>query len=203
MIEIITCEQGSPEWYQARLGLPTASEFKTVMAKGEGKTRRTYMLKLLGELMTGESEESYSNAHMERGKAQEADARNLYAFHRQVDPELVGFIKNGPKGCSPDSLIGKNGMLEVKTKLSHLQLEVLLANRVPPEHVAQCQGALWVAEREWIDFCSYRPKLPLFVIRAYRDETYIKKLSSEVDQFLAEMNDLMAKVSEYRMAEAA
>jgi hypothetical protein len=203
MIEVITCEQGSPEWFKARLGLPTASEFKTVMAKGEGKTRRAYMLKLLGELLTGESEDSYSNAHMERGKAQEPEARDLYSFHRGVEPELVGFIKSGPKGCSPDSLIGKNGMLEIKTKLSHLQLDVLLANRLPPEHVAQCQGNLWVAEREWIDFCSYRPKLPLFVIRVFRDDTYIRKMAAEVDAFLAEMNELMAKVSEYTIAEAA
>ncbi len=203
MIEIFDCEQNSPEWLKARLGIPTASNFSAVLAKGEGKTRRTYMLKLLGEVLTGECEEGYSNGHMERGHEQEPDSRNLYMFQRDVEVKQVGFIRNGSKGCSPDGLIGNNGMMETKSKMSHLHLEVLLANRLPPEHKAQCQGALWVAEREWIDFCSYRPKLPLFVTRVFRDELYIANLSAEVDRFLAEMNELMARVSEYRISEAA
>ena len=61
-------------------------------------------------------------------------------------------------------------MMEVKTKLPHLALECLLRGEFPTEHKAQCQGALWVAEREWIDLVAYWPKLPLFVARAYRDE---------------------------------
>jgi len=203
VIEIFDCEQNSDAWYAARLGLPTASEFKSILAKGEGKMRRSYMLKLIGEVLTGEREDSYSNDHMERGHAHEPDARNLYMFQRDVEIQRVGFIKNGPKGCSPDGLVGKNGMMETKSKMSHLHLDVLLRNRLPPEHTAQCQGALWVAEREWIDFCSYRPKLPLVVIRVFRDEIYIKNLASEVDAFLAEMNELMARVSEYRISEAA
>ncbi len=69
-MNIIECEQGSPGWFQARLGIPTASMFDAVMAKGKGggesKGRRTYMLKLIGERMTGEPAESYTNNHMER-----------------------------------------------------------------------------------------------------------------------------------------
>lgn len=192
MIEVLTCEQGTPEWYAARLGIPTASEFHSVLAKGEGKTRRTYMMKLIGECMTGEPTEGYSNAHMERGKLMEAEARDLYCFREDCDVETVGFIRNGSKGCSPDSLRAINGLVEIKTKLPHLQAEVLLADRLPPEHKAQCQGALWVAEREWIDFVSYWPKMPLFVKRVYRDDEYIATLASEVDRFLQEMSTYLA-----------
>lgn len=198
MLEIFNCEQGSPEWIECRLGIPTASEFKTVMAKGEGKVRRTYMLKLIGERLTGEPSESYSNSHMERGQIMEAEARDLYTFMTDVTPVRVGFLKNGDKGCSPDGLIGVDGMTEMKTKLAHLQLEVLLADRLPPEHVAQCQGNLWVAEREWIDFCSYWPKLPLFVKRVYRDEDYIKKLAAEVRAFNDEMQELIERIEPER-----
>lgn len=194
MIQIFDCEQGSPEWYAARLGIPTASEFSTVMAKGEGKTRRKYMMTLIGERLTGEIADSYSNGHMERGKIMEAEARDLYAFHTDLEPTRVGFIRNGDKGCSPDSLVTTNGMSEIKTKLPHLQLEVVLADRLPPEHVGQCQGALWVAEREWIDFVSYWPKLPLFVKRVYRDEDYIKRLASEVAAFNDEMLALIERI---------
>jgi hypothetical protein len=192
MIEILTCEQGSDEWRSARLGIPTASEFAAVRAKGEGKTRRTYMMKLIGEILTGDPSEGFSNSHMDRGKEMEPDARNLYSFRMDVEPELVGFIRNGRKGASPDSLVGANGMCEIKTKLAHLQADLLLADRLPPEHMAQLQGNLWVAEREWIDFVSYWPRMPLFVKRVYRDEAYIAGLAKEVDVFITEMDTYLA-----------
>jgi hypothetical protein len=200
MIEVFDCLQGTPEWHACRLGIPTASEFKTVMAKGEGKTRRTYMLKLIGERMTGELTDSYSNAHMERGKAMEAEARDAYSFMTDIEPQIVGFLRNGDKGASPDSLAGDVGLIEIKTKLPHLQLEVLLSDRVPPEHVAQIQGALWVAEREWIDFVSYWPKLPLFVKRVHRDEAYIAKLAAEVKAFNEEMLAIIEQINPSKAA---
>lgn len=196
-MEIFTFAQGEPEWYEARRGIPTASEFATVLAKGRGggesKTRRTYLLKLAGERLTGEVAESYSNAHMERGKEMEAEARSLYEFMRDSETQQVGFIRNGNAGCSPDALVGDAGMVEIKTKLPHLQLDALLANELPPEHKAQCQGALWIAEREWLDFVSYWPKLPLFVTRVTRDEPYIARLREAVDEINAEIDAIVRK----------
>lgn len=196
-IEIYRGDQGTEEWKRIRSGIPTASEFATVLAKGRGggesKTRRTYLLKLAGERLTGEPAESYSNGHMERGKAIEAEARDAYAFMRDADYEQVGFIRNGNAGCSPDGLIGDDGMVEIKTKLPHLQLEVLLANELPAEHVAQCQGALWIAEREWLDFVSYWPRLPLFTVRVQRDEAYIARLKIEVADFNSELDAIIKR----------
>jgi hypothetical protein len=123
--EIIECEQNSPEWLRARMGIPTASAFSDVLAKGEGKTRRTYMLKLAGELITGEPMESFSNAHTERGHLLEEEARDLYTLQTGADIARVGFIRNGRAGCSPDSLIGEEGGLEIKTKLPHLLIETI------------------------------------------------------------------------------
>ena len=197
-MQIIECDQGTDEWLRARMGIPTASQFCTVMAKGKGgaesKTRKTYMLKLAGELLTGQPMDSFSNAHTERGHEMEPEARNLYAFMKDTEPQLVGFIRNGQKGCSPDSLVGPDGMVEIKTKLPHLQVDCLLCDEVPSEHVAQCQGNLWVAEREWIDFVSYWPKLPLFVIREYRDEEYLKTLADEIDRFNEELAETVERV---------
>lgn len=205
-VEFIECEQGSEEWFRARMGLPTASEFSTILASGRGgapsKSRQTYMLKLIGDRMSGEPMESYSNAHMERGKMMEAEARENYAFVQQVEPQLVGFARNesvcnGPIGASPDSLINDTGTLEVKTKLPHLQLEVLLADAVPNEHIAQIQGQLLVCEREWADFVSYWPNLPLFVKRVYRDDKYINGiLVPELNRFLDEMLVLETKIKQ-------
>jgi len=203
-LEIFNCEQGSVEWFAARAGIPTASEFDTVMAKGKGggesKTRRTYMLKLIGERLTGEPMQHFSNAHTERGHEMEPEARDLYVMLTEIDVERVGFIRRGNAGCSPDSLIGNDGMLEIKTKLPHLQLDVILSDELPSEHRAQCQGQLWIAEREWVDFVSYWPGLPLFAKRVFRDEDYIKKLAEAVRVFNDELEETMAKVQQYRRA---
>lgn len=206
MIQIIDCDQNSPEWFTARAGIPTASNFATIMAKGKSGgdsiTRRKYMHKLAGEILTGEVQEGFTNSHMERGHEMEPDARNMYALMTDAQPELVGFVRNGQKGASPDSLVGDTGLLEIKTKLPDLLIDVLIRDEFPAEHKAQCQGALWVAEREWIDIAVYWPKLPLFIKRAYRDETYIADMSIAVDAFNSELADVVEKVRRYGLPEA-
>lgn len=204
---IIDCAQNSDEWFRARMGIPTASEFSTVMAKGKGgaesKTRQTYLYKLAGEIITGEPMESYSNAHMERGKVMEDEARSYYEFMTDAECERVGFIRNGRKGASPDSLIGADGMVEIKTKLPHLMIETILRGEFPPEHKAQCQGQLWVAEREWIDIAVYYPGMPIFVTRATRDEEYIRELERAVDAFNSELDAIVARVRAYETRKEA
>jgi len=197
-MQILDCEQGSGDWFRARMGIPTASEFATVLANGRNgeasKTRRTYMLKLAGEIITGEPMENYCNGHMERGIALEPEARDFYSFMSDVQLTKVGLIVNGPKGCSPDSLIGDNGILEIKTALPHLLIDLLLKDEFPTAHKAQCQGQLWIAEREFVDIAVYWPKLPLFVKRTYRDEAYIAALAAAVDAFNAELQATVERV---------
>lgn len=204
---IHTFEQGSEEWHRARCGIVTASMFKTILGikkdAADKKTRQTYMRQLAGEIITGEPAETYSNAHMERGKVMEAQARAEYAFDANVDLVQVGFIQNGPKGCSPDSLIGANGLLEIKTALPPIVIEKILKDDFPPEHKAQCQGALWVAEREFVDISIFWPKMPRFVKRAYRDEIYIAELAEGVEAFNTELADMVSTVRRYGMKEAA
>ena len=205
MLTVYDCEQGSEDWFRARMGIPTASEFGTVLAPragSEGKMRRTYLHKLAGEIITGEPMERYGNAHMERGHKMEAEARSLYAFMSDADPTQIGFLRNGQKGCSPDSLIGDAGMLEIKTKLPHLLIDCILKDDFPAEHKAQCQGALWVAEREWVDIAVYWPRMPLFVKRAYRDEEYISKLSDAIDAFNADLAAVVDRIKAYGVGPA-
>lgn len=206
-MQIIDCEQNSEEWLKARMGIPTASEFSTVMAKGRGggdsKTRQTYLYKLAGEIITGQPMESFSNAHTDRGHAMEAEARSAYELIADVDCQPVGFIRSGRKGASPDSLVGDVGLVEIKTKLPHLVIEALLRGEFPPEHKAQCQGQLWVSEREWVDIAVYWPGMPLFVTRAWRDEPYIRELSAGIDQFNAELDMIVDRVRAYGRKAAA
>lgn len=207
MIEIMDVEQGTAEWFTARAGIPTASKFATVMAVGKqgGKsvTRVEYLNKLAGEILTGEPMSTYRNDDMERGHEQEGEARDLYTFMYSREPQQVGFVRNGMKGCSPDSLIGSDGGLEIKSALAHIQIERLLRGTLPPEHKAQVQGSLWVCERAWWDFASYCPKLPLFVVRVERDEDYIKKLAAEVDLFNTELQQTVEYIRRYGQKDAA
>lgn len=200
-LQIIDCEQGSPEWFAARAGIPTASMFDTVCAKGRGgaesKTRKKYLYQLAGERITGQPMENYSNGYMERGKAMEGEARDLYAMVNDCEPQRVGFMRRGDAGASPDSLIGPDGLLEIKTKAPHLQIEVLLADRLPPEHVDQVQGQLWISGRSWCDFVSYFPGMPLFVARVHRDEKHIATIKAEVEEFNAEMAALLVRIQNY------
>lgn len=206
-IEIFDVPQNSPEWRQARLGIATASEFSSIMASGRGgaesKTRRKYLLRLAAEIISGAPIETFYSPDMARGHLMEDEARNLYAFMHDVEPQRVGFVRNGPKGCSPDAFIGDKGILEIKTQRGDLLLETLLKNEFPPEHRAQCQGALWVCERDYIDICVYWPNLPLFVKRAYRDDVFIAALSCAVDEFNEELAETVERVRRYGMLEAA
>jgi hypothetical protein len=204
-MNIIECEQGSPEWFEARRGLPTASEFATVMAKGRGGgeslTRTKYLYTLAGEILTGEVQPGYTNEHMERGKAMEEEARQMYALMQFEEPKRVGLIKNLIAGASPDSLIGENGLLEIKTALPHIQLQRLDLNRLPPEHVAQVQGQLWVSGRNFCDFVSYWPKLPMLCVRIERDEQKIAEIQDEVRAFVRELALLVERYKDPKQLE--
>lgn len=197
-LQIIDCEQGTPEWLEARLGLPTASRFSDILAKGEGKMRARYLRDLAADIIRGYPEpDIYSNAHMERGHDQEGEARALYAF-TYAPVSRVGFMRNGRAGASPDSLVGADGGLEIKTALGHIQIERIQRGTCPSEHVAQVQGNLWISGRSWWDFMSYSPDMPPLVVRVERDEAYIANLSKAVDAFNEELDSLVASIRSFQ-----
>jgi hypothetical protein len=196
-VEVINCEQNTPEWYAARLGIPTASCFHMVMASGRGggesKTRQTYLYQLVGELLTGKPAEGYTNADMARGHEMEPRAREDYAFITDTQPVQVGFVRNGIAGASPDSFVGENGLLEIKTKKPSVFMEYLLRDDLPPEHVKQLQGQLWVCEREWVDLLVWWPELKPLRYRVERDEKFILEISSAVRAFNDDLQATLAK----------
>jgi len=204
MIEILDCAQNSPEWYQHRSGIPTCSDYATLIAKGKGAAESVGRQKLVkvkaGELITGKPTDSFSNVHTDRGHTMEQEVCDLYAFMENVEPQVVGFVRNGQTGGSPDRFIGDNGILEIKTKLPHILIDVIKDDEFPSEHKAQCQGLLSVCEREWIDIVCYWPGMPFFKKRAYRDEAYIKTLNSAVDKFNEDVAKLVAELRAYGLA---
>lgn len=190
--------QGSPEWLAARCGNATASEFASILAKGQGKMRASYLRRIVAERLTGKPVETYSNAHMERGTLQESDARAEYEAETGNLVQQVGFIKHAElaAGCSPDGLIDADGGGEIKSVIPTVQVETILAGGYPSEHKAQVQGNLWITGRRWWDFVSYcpdmlKPSLRLYVFRVQRDEEYIATLEAEVRRFLGDADRLV------------
>ncbi|NWD74813.1 YqaJ viral recombinase family protein [Pseudomonas gingeri] len=200
-MQIITdIQQGTPEWLALRLGIATCSELDCLLVNGKGEAgfgagAFTYMHTLIGERITGELADPFTgNRHTERGHELEGVARALYEEREEVKTSQVGIILNHGAGYSPDSLVGSKGLTEIKTKLPKFQVELILSGEIPKEHVAQCQGGLWLSEREWIDFICYWPGMPLFIKRAYRDEVMIRKLVERVKTFYEILDERMNKV---------
>lgn len=193
-------EQGGDAWHAARMGIVTMSELQCLLVNGKGPGgfgagAISYMSQLIGERITGEPADAFQgNRHTERGHELEPIARDLYCERTGNEVQEVGIILNHGAGYSPDSLVGGDGLTEIKTKLPKYQVEVLLAGEIPKEHIAQCQGGLWISEREWIDFISYWPGMPLFVKRAYREEKMISLIAERVEAFYAEMDRRMEMV---------
>ena len=192
--EIIDCEQGGPEWFAARCGVVTASNFSDVLAGGKGITRRKLLYATAAEILAGEPAETFAgNKHTERGKLWEAEIRSLYMATAREPVTQIGFIKRGRIGCSPDSCVGTEGGLEIKTRLPHLQIEVLEAGVLPSENVAQVQGQMLVTGWQFIDYISYSRGLPTFEIRVFRDTEYLSKLNGELARFNAEVDAIVEK----------
>lgn len=199
--EFFDVEQGSEEWHELRRGIPTASMFKVLMVENDTKAgRTTYLHKLAGERITGVPAVSFVNEYMEKGKEIEPEIRRQYAFLRDCEPMQIGFVRNGKAGASPDSLIGETGMMEAKKAEPHILIPMLMKLQAdmkyfPPEHRAQCQGNLMVAECEWIDLIVFaHPKMKPLIVRADRDEPYIARLRDAVDVFDLELRRLVEKL---------
>jgi len=195
MIEEII--QGSDEWKALRLGKVTASRVADVIAKtksGYCASRANYMAQLIAERLTGIAAESYTNAAMQHGTDTEPEARCAYEFYKERAVDQIAFVHH-PKidqaGCSPDGLVGSEGLVEIKCPSTATHLETLLGQAIPGRYEAQMQFQMACTGRKWCDFVSYDPRMPehmrLFVTRLLRNDKLIAEIESEIAAFLLEM----------------
>jgi YqaJ-like viral recombinase domain len=190
--------QQSTEWYELRLGIPTASEFsKIVTPKGQlSKQARDYAFRLIAEAILQETSESLNKLEwLSRGKELEPEAARLYEFQYDLTTQVVGLITNdeGTLGASLDRLVGADGCLEIKCPAAWTHVGYMVED-FGDEYKPQVQGQLLIAEREWCDRFSYHPRLPPHCHRTYRDEVFIKLLSKSLDAFLEMKAEMIAKV---------
>jgi putative phage-type endonuclease len=161
---------------------------------GYGASRANYAAQLIAERLTGVVAESYTNAAMQHGTDTEPEARSAYEFYHGVTVEQVAFVPHPTipdAGCSPDGLVGDDGMVEIKCPMTATHLDTLLGQSTPAKYIDQMQFQMACASRKWCDFVSYDPRLPehmrLFVRRVSRDDNRIAELETEAVLFLKEI----------------
>nr|DAU84976.1 MAG TPA: Exonuclease [Caudoviricetes sp.]DAY75136.1 MAG TPA: Exonuclease [Caudoviricetes sp.] len=189
----LDCEQGSEEWLQARLGIPTATGFENIVtATGKKSSAQIkYMAELIEESIIGLQDESFKSRFMERGNQLEPLARSAYEFITGNAVTQVGGVyldENKEVMVSPDGLIPelKKG-LEIKCPKMSTHIRYLLEGGVPSEYVIQVQANLWVTGYETWDFVSYCPeyqKQPLYIFTTHRDQALMTAFNKLIPQFL-------------------
>lgn len=196
--------QRSEDWHAIRCGKVTASRVADVVAKtktGYGASRANYMAELITERLTQVQAERYQNDAMRWGTEKEPDACEAYSFIHDAELLEVGFVPHpriAMTGASPDRLIGGDGLLEVKCPNTATHIETLLGKDVEGKYVIQMQWQMACTQRQWCDFGSFDPRLPqemrLWVRRFRRDDTHIRELEDEVEKFLAELDEKVARL---------
>ena len=189
-------KQGSPEWFEQRLGNASASRIADVIAKtksGYSASRENYLTELVLERF-GIPQESFSSQAMEWGTETEPLARAHYEAITGVFVDEVGYVLHPTikhAGASPDGVVG-DGLLEIKCPNTKTHFEYLLNGEVPNKYKPQMAWQMACTGAKWVDFVSFDPRAPeglqYFQIRYERDDEYIKMLEDEVVKFLAEVD---------------
>ena len=190
-------EQGSEAWLLARAGKVTASRVADLMARtktGYGASRANYLAELVAERLTGQPAARFLNDAMRWGTDQESNARAAYAFAYGVEIEETGLVMHpriADLGASPDGLVGKDGLIEIKCPNTATHIDTLLSKAVPQKYVLQMQTQMACTGRGWCDFISYDPRMPaemqMWVQRVPRDDVLIGEIEAETVKFLGEL----------------
>lgn len=194
-------EQGTEEWKLARLGKVTASRVSAARAKKGTATRADYIADIITERLTGSPIESYTNAYMEWGTANEPLARAAYEIKTSIWVEQVAIV-NHPTipnfAASPDGLVWTDGLLEIKCPKTSTHLNWMMKGEPPSDHKHQMLAQLACTGREWVDFVSFDPRLPehlqLFVVRFQPERKDIEDLEKDVMTFLEEVDTMQRKL---------
>lgn len=208
--------QRDVDWLKMRTGCTTASRMFDIVdrlkvnsksgAKGDYKAgRRSYMIELICERLTGRASEHFVTEWMRRG--QEDEELALEAYEQYSGEELGNggfFIHDSIEyfGASPDALVGDAGLLELKNLKAENHYEILRGGQIPEKFIWQMNAQLACApEREWVDYGSYckemlSPKLRLFIRRHHRDRERVAQVEAEVEKFNAELAEELTELTQ-------
>ena len=203
----LMCEQGTPEWLDARSGLVTASELNNILTPKRCELSsgwKKYAAQLIAERLIGGPDPwrfEGETVDMRRGREFEPEARDFFAFTAGVDVEQVGLCvhDNERWACSPDGLIGSDAGLELKCPAPKTQIAWVYDNELPDDHKNQCHGGMIVTGRDTWWFMSYAAGCPSLIVEVKRDD-YTRMLEDALLKFNERFDAMLAVVMEKRMA---
>lgn len=192
-------EQRTPEWTALRLGRLTGSRAADMAtpntSKGEAAARRNLRVQLMLERITGRAQErNYQTQAMKDGIEREPFAMAYYEAQTGISVWPVGFIASDElmAGCSPDGLIGEDGILSIKSPIPATHLEYLKTGTVPKDYLQQILHEMWITGRKWCDWISFQPDFPegtqLKMVRVFRHEGSVAEYDRLARVFLAEVD---------------
>lgn len=195
--------QGSDEWRAARCGLITASEVKLLLTPSlkiaENVKSRAHLWELAAQRISGYVEPSYIGDDMLRGYEDEVTARDLYRKHF-APVEECGFVTSDKFGfvigCSPDGLVGDDGLIESKSRRQRFQVQTIVEHyengTIPEDYLLQVQTELLVTGRKWCDLISYSGGLPMVAIRVGPDPVVQDAIVEAAAKFEARISEVVA-----------
>lgn len=195
-MKIYTFDQRTDDWMNVRLGKLTGSDFHTMLGNSETKKRKI-LLKAIERIFGKSDEVQYTNADMQRGVELEEYAILLYEMQSQNIVDKVGFVElNDYVGCSPDGLIGNDGMIEVKCPCMAVYMKQVLDDKIKPEYYTQIQFNLWVTGRKWCDYVMYNENVPLYIKRIPADAEYQQKIANAVTECISAIDEIVKQYKE-------
>lgn len=203
------CQCCGKTWMELRAGRVTGSSIAKVMAWHDKplKTGPKFgdpAKNLAVEIAVVESggsptENNYTNSHMDRGHEQESIARGLYEAKTFSEVTNGGFYDNGRTGCSPDGMVGRVGMVEIKSVINHIHYACVERNSFDPSYRWQLLHNLKETGREWIDFVSFCATFPSDK-RLFIDRLYAKDMSIEFETINNRLRDYFKLVDEIKIS---
>jgi len=183
--------QGTPEWFAIRKMKMTASNATAIGNNSKGL--ETYINKLMAEAYAITPETRYTNSDTEAGHELEPLARELYEMETGSKVEEVGFIElDEYVGCSPDGLVGVDGMIEIKSLNNANYFDFLLQYSKNQGFIKsgisgyewQVQMELYIAGRSWCDLILFNPNYEksMIIQKIFRDDRMIEKLQIGIEE---------------------
>jgi len=163
-------EQRSDEWFAIKKGKASASRAQAIGNGGKGL--ENYVIEIMAEYYSIAERENYINEHMQRGIELEPIAKQVYELEHDCEVREIGFAEyNEYIGCSPDGLVGKDGMIEIKCPCDRIYLGILINEKIDSGYVWQCQMNMLILKRKWCDLIFYNPN--------FKKSMYIKRLKAD------------------------
>jgi putative phage-type endonuclease len=183
-------EQGTPEWDQVRLGRLTGSDFHLFLSSRTDTKEEKLAEKATERYMRDSDNEHFTTWAMERGHILEPEARRLYQGIVGNNVKTVGFVKLGDYvGCSPDGLVGEDGLIEIKCPLAKNFLIWKNKEYIKPEYRTQIQFNLYVTQRKWCDFFVYHPRLGCYTVHVLPDPEIQQKIATTIDECVEKIKE--------------